>query len=491
MATGGRVLNDAAVYVRLLWIPAGQHGKGKKGPLKVRKAARSSGVPLSQPVWDDTEDGDEIWLLVSQLPEKILLKMKQEDSAAEIGRVEIPFDEICNGMVTKRWFRLDGTKTGQLQVTALFLDARTEAESFVTIEAPSPERFGCRMTLYQDAHCPRHSIPNVLLDGALYDKNNCLWEDVYRDIMDAQHFIYITDWSFCPHTRIVRNAHGIEGFISLGDLLKDKAEQGITVLILIWDEVLSVSNPVVNMMVTPTKTGVANTHDETTFKFFENTKVKCQKVLRHGIGVNLDARGSAGDVSTITALFGSSAPEIFFSHHQKTISLDAPSRDQRDHRRCVVSYCGGLDLTAGRYDTPEHTAFTKLDTLHTHDFYQTYGRYNEQLGPRQPWHDVHARLEGQVALDVVKNFEQRWKKQCHHLRHHLVDLCPRCSSQRSVLSQGIGAARCSVPSTATARRTLCQASGGRRRTRAFTSATSTRFVFTPPVPPLRPEVYQF
>jgi phospholipase D1/2 len=31
-------------------------------------------------------------------------------------------------------------------------------------------------------------------------------------------------------------------------------------------------------------------------------------------------------------------------------------------------------------------------------------------GPRQPWHDLHCKIEGPAAYDILKNFEQRWKK---------------------------------------------------------------------------------
>lgn len=31
-------------------------------------------------------------------------------------------------------------------------------------------------------------------------------------------------------------------------------------------------------------------------------------------------------------------------------------------------------------------------------------------GPRQPWHDLHCKIEGHAAYDVLTNFEQRWKK---------------------------------------------------------------------------------
>lgn len=30
--------------------------------------------------------------------------------------------------------------------------------------------------------------------------------------------------------------------------------------------------------------------------------------------------------------------------------------------------------------------------------------------PRQPWHDLHCKIEGPAAYDILINFEQRWKK---------------------------------------------------------------------------------
>ena len=28
----------------------------------------------------------------------------------------------------------------------------------------------------------------------------------------------------------------------------------------------------------------------------------------------------------------------------------------------------------------------------------------QESGPRQPWHDIHSRVEGEIALDVYENF---------------------------------------------------------------------------------------
>ena len=31
-------------------------------------------------------------------------------------------------------------------------------------------------------------------------------------------------------------------------------------------------------------------------------------------------------------------------------------------------------------------------------------------GPREPWHDIHAKIEGSCVKDVVTNFVQRWRR---------------------------------------------------------------------------------
>jgi phosphatidylserine/phosphatidylglycerophosphate/cardiolipin synthase-like enzyme len=78
-----------------------------------------------------------------------------------------------------------------------------------------------------------------------------------------------------------------------------------------------------------------------------------------------------------------------------------------------VSFLGGIDLCDGRYDTQVHPLFRTLGTTHYMDFHQpNFRRASIQKGgPREPWHDVHCRVEGPAAWDVLDNFEQRWRKQ--------------------------------------------------------------------------------
>ena len=43
-------------------------------------------------------------------------------------------------------------------------------------------------------------------------------------------------------------------------------------------------------------------------------------------------------------------------------------------------------------------------------------------GPRQPWHDLHCKIEGPAAYDVLTNFEQRWRKATKKHEDMLLDI---------------------------------------------------------------------
>ena len=43
-------------------------------------------------------------------------------------------------------------------------------------------------------------------------------------------------------------------------------------------------------------------------------------------------------------------------------------------------------------------------------------------GPREPWHDIHCRLKGPVAHDLLLNFTDRWLKQEAQDANYLVDM---------------------------------------------------------------------
>ncbi|RLN12401.1 hypothetical protein C2845_PM09G11440 [Panicum miliaceum] len=54
-----------------------------------------------------------------------------------------------------------------------------------------------------------------------------------------------------------------------------------------------------------------------------------------------------------------------------------------------------------------------LDTAHKDDFYQGNIKRasRDNGGPRETWHDIHSKIEGPAAWDVLHNFKHRWRKQ--------------------------------------------------------------------------------
>lgn len=55
-----------------------------------------------------------------------------------------------------------------------------------------------------------------------------------------------------------------------------------------------------------------------------------------------------------------------YTHHQKSVIVDA---DAGNYKRKIIAFIGGLDLTTGRYDTPEHPIFRTLQTVHKEDYH--------------------------------------------------------------------------------------------------------------------------
>eukprot|EP01018_Ginkgo_biloba_P008008 Gb_19032 [translate_table: standard] len=97
-----------------------------------------------------------------------------------------------------------------------------------------------------------------------------------------------------------------------------------------------------------------------------------------------------------------------YTHHQKIVLVDsqAAGNDRR-----LTAFIGGLDICDGRYDTPKHSLFRSLQTVHKDDYHNpTFTATIDAGGPREPWHDLHCKIEGPAAYDVLTNFEQRWRK---------------------------------------------------------------------------------
>ncbi|KAJ4881529.1 Phospholipase D delta [Raphanus sativus] len=251
-----------------------------------------------------------------------------------------------------------------------------------------PVRTGGHVTLYQDAHV-HNNMPEIELeDGVLYQHERC-WEDICHSILEAHHIVYVIGWSIFHKVKLVRE-HSPRlpngGDLSLGDLLKYKSQEGVRVLLLVWDDRTSHSKFFINT------TGVMQTHDEETRKFFRRSSVSCVLSPRYA--------------SSKLSIFKQQVVGTVFSHHQKCVIVDTQASG---NNRKIAAFIGGLDLCEGRYDTPEHRLFKDLDTVFQGDYHNpTFSGGTK--APRQPWHDLHCKIEGPAAYDILINFEQRWKK---------------------------------------------------------------------------------
>ncbi|CAB4266762.1 unnamed protein product [Prunus armeniaca] len=289
----------------------------------------------------------------------LIFTVKSNDliGATLIGRAHIPVEEIIKGYAVDRWVEIfdeDGNPiygNSKIHVKLQFSSVKDDFHWSLGIKSPKydgvpwtffNQREGCRVTLYQDSHVPNDFISYI----PMYEPQRC-WEDIFDAITNARHFIYITGWSVYTEITLLRDPSRRKDDITLGELLKRKANEGVSVLLLVWDDRTSVEEL--------KKDGLMTTHDQGTEEYFLNTKVHCFLCPR-----NPDVGKS---------IIQGFQTATMFTHHQKTIVVDSEMP-------------GGESQKEGL-----------------------------KGGPREPWHDIHCKLEGPVAWDVLYNFEQRWKKQ--------------------------------------------------------------------------------
>ncbi|BBN05147.1 phospholipase D1/2 [Marchantia polymorpha subsp. ruderalis] len=360
-----------------------------------------------RPVWNES-----FRIYAAHSVPDVVITVKDDNTigATLIGRAKVPVSEVLSGRVIDDWYDLfrdngDPVKGGEAKVRFRMqyfaaVDDECWGRGINSPDFPGvpytffQQRKGCRVRLYQDAHMADNFLPPIYLDNGQHEPTRC-WEDAYQMIMGAKHLIYITGWSVYTEIKLIRDEdrmiEGAEG-VTLGELLKRKAAEGVKVNLLVWDDRTSIGFL--------KRDGLMATHDEDTANFFENTEVKCI----------LCPRNPDDSLSIIQGF----QIGTMFTHHQKTLIVDAPvPGGDEDGQRRILSLVGGIDLCDGRYDTQHHPIFRTLATVNHDDFHQPNfaGASIECGGPREPWHDIHAQVEGRVAWDILYNFEQRWRKQ--------------------------------------------------------------------------------
>ncbi|KAJ7944851.1 Phospholipase D [Quillaja saponaria] len=319
-----------------------------------------------------------------------------------MGAVGIPVEHLCTGTKIEGTFPILNTSGKSCKAGAvLTLSVRYTPFNKVALyqrgvgTGPDyrgvpgtyfPLRQGGKVTLYQDAHVHQGFLPNLKLDGDVQDKHGNCWHDIFDAISQARRLVYIVGWSVYHNVRLVRDNNSTKDY-TLGDLLKTKSQEGVRVLLLIWDDPTSKSILGYKM------DGLMGTNDEDTRRFFKHSSVQVLLCPRSaGKGHSWAKKQEVGTI---------------YTHHQKTVIVDA---DAGHNKRKIIAFVGGLDLCMGRYDTPEHPIFRTLQTVHKDDFHNPNFTGPVVGCPRQPWHDLHSQIDGPAAYDILTNFEERWLK---------------------------------------------------------------------------------
>nr|GMD79982.1 phospholipase D beta 1-like [Ipomoea batatas] len=319
-----------------------------------------------------------------------------------MGAVGVPVEQLCSGVKVEGSFPILNSngkpcKAGAVLTLSIQFTPMEKVPLYYGGVGFDPEyrgvpgtyfplRRGGRVTLYQDAHVPDGCLPNIWLDnGVQYHHGQC-WHDIFSAISQARKLIYITGWSVYHLVRLVRDGNDAKES-TLGDLLKTKSQEGVRVLLLVWDD------PTSNSILGYKTDGIMQTSDEETRRFFKHSSVQVLLCPRSaGKGHSWIKKKETGTI---------------YTHHQKTVIVDA---DAGNYRRKIIAFVGGLDLCRGRYDTPNHPIFKTLQTVHKDDYHNPNFTGPTTGCPREPWHDLHSRIEGPAAYDVLTNFEERWLK---------------------------------------------------------------------------------
>lgn len=215
--------------------------------------ARTNVMKNSQnPHWDEHFN-----IPLAHPVENLEFQVKDNDlfGAELIGTVKIPAQEIASGERIKKWFTILGSSGKPPKPGAeLHLDLKFtpfeknplyrhgiagDPEEKGVRNTYFPIRKGSRVRLYQDAHVPDGLLPRIELDGGkVFDHEKC-WEDICYAISEAHHLIYIVGWSVFHKIKLIREPSRPlprGGDLTLGELLKYKSEEGVRVLLLVWDD---------------------------------------------------------------------------------------------------------------------------------------------------------------------------------------------------------------------------------------------------------------
>jgi len=325
---------------------------------------------------------------------KVMVRDREHIGDKAVGSCLISTEELVDGSPIEGWYDItvgaDGETHGSFHIMLQYFPVGSlDEDPFYLNEAYFQPKTHNQVVMYMTAETPQLPVFEGVCepDGSPFIANRC-WLDIFKAMCNAQKLIYVTGWSVFTGISLVRGEEACYYPDSnVGEILKRKAAEGVRVLVMTWNEKSNDGGMLEGMM---------GTHDEDTNSFFAGTDVICTNVPR-------SKKSWLG--------LGGQFVGTLYTHHQKTIICDTELGDGSDRRK-LVAFVGGIDITDGRYDTPEFHLYKTINTVHAGDFYQncTVGATLES-GPREPWQDIHAMVMGPAAVDILDNFADRWCQQ--------------------------------------------------------------------------------
>ena len=267
----------------------------------------------------------------------------------------------------------------------------------------------------ESSFTPSRSLAKWYVDGQDY------MSAVADAIQTASSEIFITDWQMNPHIYMKRPGKGVRtaGEWRLDTMLLRKADQGVKIYILLYEEFLVRYLPLVP--------------NDWLKRFLES------QVLDNGNRYVPEFI----DHENISILFHP-RPNLLklWANHEKSVVVDRS-----------IAFIGGIDLAFGRWDTHSHELTDDYPCVgenkncsfdHNHarccrwpgkDYGNTFtggprtnfskpmdDYVNRRNVSRLPWHDVGCSFTGQPAQDVSNYFIKRYNNHCQS--------CPKITSDR-------------------------------------------------------------
>lgn len=294
---------------------------------------------------------------------RLVFRIKDQDELGtdNVGEVCVMVSDLLQmpGMRLHGWQDIidgDGRHQGQLFVKLIYKPYKERAKNqFECNDCYFPLRSGNAVTLYS---CARNTdiqqslpvdpdLPHLLTNYM----PSSLWIDLYKSLVASQKFIYITGWSVFAKIKLLRGDDWTLlktqeeldlASLTLGELLKLKAEAGIRVLVMIWGET----------------TSIMGTHDTETENYFKGQREKnffwCWRPKENlstplGTGVFVARVARQTKTKEYKDLDAHFTANLGYSHHQKAVILDAPHPNPVAESRRIVAYVGGIDLTGGNW----------------------------------------------------------------------------------------------------------------------------------------------